>query len=146
MKTKFKDFLLYSLACIGALSLLISANNSTNDQLEYLSSSGKYQVIIAENNWGMAALNNRTGKVKYFKIEEDYNNGDEKYFWNEQASFSLPSGKYQLIKLLSDREGGGLSILNVDTGAIIVKMYDTEDKKWIDPPRWTGYVPFRLTH
>lgn len=31
MKTKFKDFLLYSLAFIGALSLLISASNYNDD-------------------------------------------------------------------------------------------------------------------
>ena len=31
MKTKFKDFLLYSLAIIGALSLLISASNYNDD-------------------------------------------------------------------------------------------------------------------
>jgi hypothetical protein len=143
MKTKFKDFLLYSLACIGALSLLISANNSTNDQLEYLSSSGKYQVIMADNSRGMAALNNRTGKVKFFKIEEDYNNGDEKYFWNEQSSFSLPSGKYQLLTL----EGSHfLSILNVDTGAVILKLYNAEDNKWMDPHKFWNRVPFRLTH
>lgn len=143
MKTKYKDFLLYSLACIGALSLLISANNSTNDQPENLSSSGKYQVIMKDTGGSMAALNNRTGKVKIFKIEEDYNNGDEKYFWNEQASLSLPSGKYQLLDLEGNRS---LSILNVDTGAIIVKLYNPEDNKWVDPPKWMGYVPLRLTH
>ena len=31
MKTKFKDILLYSLACIGAFSLLISATNNSDD-------------------------------------------------------------------------------------------------------------------
>tara|TARA_B100001057_G_C22222573_1_gene708819 strand:- start:82 stop:267 length:186 start_codon:yes stop_codon:yes gene_type:complete len=31
MKTKFKDFLLYSLAIIGAISLLISASNYNDD-------------------------------------------------------------------------------------------------------------------
>ena len=31
MKTKFKDFLLYSLAFIGAISLLISASNYNDD-------------------------------------------------------------------------------------------------------------------
>ena len=143
MKTKFKDFLLYSLACIGALSLLISANNSTNDQLEYLSSSGKYQAIMEDKQRAVAALNNRTGKVKLFEIEYDYNNGDEKYFWNEQASFSLPSGKYQLLTL----EGGHfLSILNVDTGAVILKLYNHEDNKWMDPHKLWNRVPFRLTH
>jgi len=144
MKTKFKDFLLYSLACIGALSLLISANNSTNDQPEYLSSSGKYQVIMENNYSIMAALNNRTGKVKIFRIEEDYNNGDEKYFWNEQASLSLPSGKYQLLAL--EGNGRSLSILNVDTGAIIVKLYNPEDNKWMDPHKFWNRVPLRLTH
>ena len=143
MKTKFKDFLLYSLACIGALSLLISANNSTNDQLEYLSSSGKYQAIMEDKQRAIAALNNRTGKVKLFEIESDYNNGDEKYFWNEQASFSLPSGKYQLLNL----EGGHfLSILNVDTGAVIWKIYNPEDNKWMDAYKWSEIIPFRLTH
>ena len=141
MKTKFKDFLLYSLACVGALSLLISANNSTNDQLEYLSSSGKYQVIMADNHRSMAALNNRTGKVKFFEIEEDYNNGDEKYFWNEQSSFSLPSGKYQLLDF-----DNGLRILNVDTGAITWRLYSPEDNKWLDANKMSGIIPFRLTH
>ena len=31
MKSKFKDFLLYSLAIIGAISLLISASNYNDD-------------------------------------------------------------------------------------------------------------------
>ena len=31
MKTKFKDILLYSLACIGAFSLLISATKNNDD-------------------------------------------------------------------------------------------------------------------
>ena len=31
MKTKFKDFLLYSLAIIGAISLLVSASNYNDD-------------------------------------------------------------------------------------------------------------------
>ena len=31
MKTKFKDFLLYSLAIIGAISLLISTSNYNDD-------------------------------------------------------------------------------------------------------------------
>ena len=31
MRTKFKDFLLYSLAIIGAISLLISASNYNDD-------------------------------------------------------------------------------------------------------------------
>ena len=82
MKTKFKDFLLYSLACIGALSLLISANNSTNDQLEYLSSSGKYQVIMEDTGASLAALNNRTGKVKFFRIEKHSKQaGTDRTFW-----------------------------------------------------------------
>jgi len=135
MKTKFKDFLLYSLACVGALSLLISANNSTNDQLEYLSSSGKYQVIMADNNRSMAALNNRTGKVKLFNLEK-------KYFYKEYSSpLSLPSGKYQLLDF-----DNGLRILNVDTGAITWRVYNPEDNKWLDANKMSGIIPFRLTH
>ena len=136
MKTKFKDFLLYSLACIGALSLLISANNSTNDQLEHLSSSGKYQVIMADNHRSMAALNNRTGKVKLFNLDK------KKFFYKEYAApLSLPSGKYQLLDF-----DNGLRILNVDTGAIIWKIYNPEDNKWMDAYKWSEIIPFRLTH
>ena len=143
MKTKFKDFLLYSLACIGALSLLISANKSTNDQLEYLSSSGKYQVIMEDKQRTIAALNNRTGKVKIFKSVFDYNNGDKKNFWDEHVTLSLPSGKYQLLTL---ERGTFLRILNIDTGAIILKIYNPEDKKWVDAHKLMQLVPFRLTH
>jgi len=142
MKTKFKDFLLYSLACIGALSLLISANNSTNDQLEYLSSSGKYQVIMGDA--GLAALNNRTGKVKFFRIEKHSKQpGTDRTFWNEYLTLSLPSGKYQLLTLEGDYF---LSILNVDTGAIINKYYNHEDNKWMDPRKIMVRDPLRLTH
>ena len=142
MKTKFKDFLLYSLACIGALSLLISANNSTNDQLEHLSSSGKYQVIMGDA--GLAALNNRTGKVKFFRIEKHSKQpGTDRTFWNEYLTLSLPSGKYQLLTLEGDYF---LSILNVDTGAIINKYYNHEDNKWMDPRKIMVRDPLRLTH
>ena len=141
MKTKFKDFLLYSLACIGALSLLISANNSTNDQLEHLSSSGKYQVIMGDA--GLAALNNRTGKVKFFRIEKHSKQpGTDRTFWNEYLTLSLPSGKYQL---LTSENVLVLRILNVDTGAIILKLYN-EEKKWVDAHEYMQLVPFRLTH
>ena len=43
MKTKFKDFLLYSMACIGAVSLFLSAYQSQPDQ----SKIGKYQISTA---------------------------------------------------------------------------------------------------
>ena len=139
MKTKFKDFLLYSLACIGALSLLISANNSTNDQLEHLSSSGKYQVIMEDTGASLAALNNRTGKVKMFK---GWYSNNRKSSWREFAALSLPSGKYQL---LTSENVLVLRILNVDTGAIILKLYN-EEKKWVDAHEYMQLVPFRLTH
>ena len=145
MKTKFKDFLLYSLACIGALSLLISANNSTNDQLEYLSSSGKYQVIMEDTGGSLAALNNRTGKVKIFRVEKHSKQaGTDRTFWNEHLTLSLPSGKYQLLTL--DLNGQYLSILNADTGAIINKYYNYEDNKWMDPRKIWVRDPLRLTH
>ena len=145
MKTKFKDFLLYSLACIGALSLLISANNSTNDQLEHLSSSGKYQVIMEDTGASLAALNNRTGKVKFFRIEKHSKQaGTDRTFWDEYLTLSLPSGKYQLLTL--DLNGQLLSILNADTGAIINKYYNHEDKKWMDPREIWVRDPLRLTH
>lgn len=42
MKTKFKDFLLYSLACVGAVSLLLSALDKPKEESQ---SVGNYHAV-----------------------------------------------------------------------------------------------------
>ena len=67
MKTKFKDFLLYSLACVGAVSLLLSAYQPQQSTLKYtmVSSDGS-------GNPNMYVLNQETGEVRFFRFEREY--------------------------------------------------------------------------
>ena len=66
MKTKFKDFLLYSLACIGAVSLFLSAYQPQESTSKYLVNSaggaGYPHIYI---------LNQETGEVRYFELEKE---------------------------------------------------------------------------
>lgn len=57
MKTKFKDFLLYSLACIGAVSLLLSAIDKPKEDSQ---SVGKYHAVGTSDY--VIIYNTQTGK------------------------------------------------------------------------------------
>ena len=62
MKTKFKDFLLYSLACVGAVSLLLSAIDKPKEDSQ---SASKYHIAAANNSFIM--YNTQTGEYKEIK-------------------------------------------------------------------------------
>ena len=65
MKTKFKDLLLYTLACVGAVSLLISAIDKPKENSQNV---GKYQVADSkfENQANIVVLNTETGVMKTY--------------------------------------------------------------------------------
>ena len=58
MKTKFKDFLLYTLACFGAVSLLMSVSNVNNS---YQSYKGKYEIV--EGSEDLYLFDTTTGDI-----------------------------------------------------------------------------------
>ena len=61
MKTKFKDFLLYSLASVGAVSLLISASNLKDDHYNEKNQVGTYAIAAAEGV--LYRVNTSTGDI-----------------------------------------------------------------------------------
>ena len=69
MKSKFKDFLLYSLACVGAVSLLLSAYQPQQ-------STPKYTMVSSDvggsGTPNMYVLNQETGEVRFFRSEREY--------------------------------------------------------------------------
>ena len=68
MKTKFKDFLLYSLACVGAVSLLLSAIDKPKEDSQ---SVGKYHAVGTSDY--VIIYNTETGRHrKAQSSERDY--------------------------------------------------------------------------
>jgi len=65
MKTKFKDFLLYSLACIGAVSLLLSVSNLKDDYSNENNQVGTYAIAAAEGV--LFRVNTSTGDITRIK-------------------------------------------------------------------------------
>ena len=65
MKTKFKDLLLYTLACVGAVSLLLSA---TQPQQTTSPESHVWQATEITPNGATYLYNKRTGEIHYVKI------------------------------------------------------------------------------
>ncbi len=65
MKTKFKDFLLYSLACIGAVSLFLSVSNTDDDYSNENNQVGTYAIAAAEGV--LFRVNTSTGDIKRIK-------------------------------------------------------------------------------
>ena len=82
MKTKFKDFLLYSLACVGAVSLFLSAYQP-QQTTSTVPESHVWELKIAESNaqanGGRAYLYNKvTGEVrKYNRAAPDTRDSSE---------------------------------------------------------------------
>ena len=75
MKTKFKDFLLYSLACVGAVSLLLSAYQPQQSTPKY--------TMVSSNVGGsgtpnMYVINQETGEVRFFRSERERSTYKEK--------------------------------------------------------------------
>ena len=61
MKNKLKHFLLYSLACIGAISLLLSISQTQNNE------TGTYQIATMSDAGTLYRLDTRTGDVVRIK-------------------------------------------------------------------------------
>ena len=61
MKNKLKYPLLYSLACIGALSLLLSISEIQNNEI------GKYQIATMSDSGILYRLDTRTGDIVRIK-------------------------------------------------------------------------------
>ena len=68
MKTKFKDILLYSLACVGAVSLLLSAYQPQQSTLKYTMVSSD---VGGSGTPNIYILNQETGEVRYFEQEKE---------------------------------------------------------------------------
>lgn len=71
MKTKFKDFLLYSFACIGAGTLLLSVYQPNETKPE---TSVPESHVWTFSNDGITTLNKVTGEVRY-SVNSNANNG-----------------------------------------------------------------------
>ena len=66
MKTKFKDFLLYSLACVGAISLFLSAYQP-QQTTSTVPESHVWQMVVVEGVENRAySINKKTGEVRKF--------------------------------------------------------------------------------
>ena len=61
MKNKLKHILLYSLACIGAISLLLSISETQNKEI------GTYQIATMSDAGILYRLDTRTGDVVRIK-------------------------------------------------------------------------------
>ena len=67
MKTKFKDFLLYSLACIGAVSLFLSAYQP-QQATSTVPESHVWQATEITPQGATYLYNKQTGEIHYVKI------------------------------------------------------------------------------
>ena len=74
MKTKFKDFLLYSLACVGAVSLFLSAYQP-QQTTSTVPESHVWEFYLSEgSNAGIGSafsLNKVTGEVRKYNTSSD---------------------------------------------------------------------------
>ena len=64
MKTKFKDFLLYSLACVGAVSLFLSAYQP-QQTISTVPASHVWELSDENSAYYAWAINKKTGEVIY---------------------------------------------------------------------------------
>lgn len=65
MKTKFKDFLLYSLTCFGAVSLLLSFSDFKDNYSTKANQVGTYAIAAAEGV--LFRVNTSTGDIVRIK-------------------------------------------------------------------------------
>ena len=89
MKTKFKDFLLYYLACVGVVSLFISATTQPQQTTSTVPESHIWEMHSTSNNSlsFMFAINKETGEVR--KYETTYTNSKTRF-----ASYAIASDRY----------------------------------------------------
>ena len=85
MKTKFKDFLLYSLACVGAVSLLLSAYQPQQST----------STIPESHVWEMhsTSSNDRSFIFSINKVTGEVRKYDTKYVGSESGDFMFDSHK-----------------------------------------------------
>jgi len=71
MKSKFKDFLLYSLACIGAVSLSLSVIDKPEENAQPID---RYNIAAAGGAFGNKFImyNTQTGEYRLLEFD-DYN-------------------------------------------------------------------------
>ena len=78
MKTKFKDFLLYSLACVGAVSLFLSAYQP-QETTSTVPESHVWEFYLSEGsnagNGRAFSLNKVTGEVRKYETYLDWTKG-----------------------------------------------------------------------
>ena len=78
MKTKFKDILLYSLACIGAISLFLSAYQP-QETTSTVPESHVWEFYLSEGsvagNGQAFSLNKATGEVRKYETLKDFTKG-----------------------------------------------------------------------
>ena len=74
MKTKFKDFLLYSLSCIGVVSLFISATTQPQQTTSTVPESHVWEMHSTSNNTlsYVYAINKVTGEVRKYDSKYTY--------------------------------------------------------------------------
>ena len=79
MKAKFKDFLLYSLACVGAVSLFLSATTQPQASSAPVSHVWEMYGVAEDNSSFVFSINKVTGEVR--KYETKYSSiGGNDYF------------------------------------------------------------------
>ena len=66
MKSKFKDYLLYSLACVGVVSLFLSAIDSPKE--DSTASVGNYHAVTTDKY--VVIYNTQTGRSNTFETNE----------------------------------------------------------------------------
>lgn len=66
MKTIFKDFLLYTLACIGAVSLLLSVIDKPKENAQPID-----RYHITASNSAFVMYNTQTGEYKLLDLRKD---------------------------------------------------------------------------
>ena len=85
MKTKFKDFLLYSLACVGAVSLFLSATQPQQTT----------STVPESHVWEMhsTSYNDRSFMFSINKVTGEVRKYDTKYVASESGDFMFDSHK-----------------------------------------------------
>ena len=69
MKTKLKDVLLYSLACVGVVSLFISAIDNPKEDSTQSSGNWEMHSTSSDNHSHVFSINKETGEVRKYETK-----------------------------------------------------------------------------
>ena len=69
MKSKFKDYLLYTLSTIGVVALFISATTQP-PQTSTVPESHVWELHELDASWGAYSINKVTGEVRHYDTSE----------------------------------------------------------------------------